>query len=417
MGLPCSMLSMLKRAFFILGRGRRLCAPLSFSAFACIGTLELSLHAAGCRDTERSWYMGILLFNIALMALWAALFNPSGRSSSRRMFTVLCTLQWVLIAGLRAHDVGADTGTYEIFFYSYMPYDLGYVVDGFMGQYFGTGAISISDAGYYLLMKLFQLFSSDYQVWLLFQAVAFFVPMGVFIHCYSKDPLISWLVFSTVFYTFFAFSAVRQALALSIAVFVGYHAVRVRRPMLFLILILIAFTIHKSALVFAPLYILYSFPFSKRFAVGYSIALLLLILFGRQAMSLVGEVFEEYAHYSGESYVGSNTVLYAAVLLLFSGMLRWRWRDIARADPEATRTVHALACSLTVIPLAFVNSNAFRAVFYYMIFLLLLLPSFTSSFPKSESTLVGVVATALMLAFMLFLGPVNDGAEFRFFWM
>lgn len=266
-------------------------------------------------------------------------------------------------------------------------------------------------------MKVFQLVSSDYQMWLLLLAAAFFIPMGVFIYRYSEDPLLSWITFSTVFYTFFAFSAMRQALALSVSVFMGFHFVRKRRLTGFLLLVFAAYTIHKSAIIFLPFYVLYSVPFSKRAVALYGIAAAAALLFGNQVMVLVGDVFEEYAHYAAEGYVGSNTLLYAAVLIVFSCLLRWRWDGIKAQEPENAQMAHALACSLAVIPLAFLNSNAFRAIYYYMIFLLLLLPTFTCSFSEKESSFVGCIAVVAMLVFMLFLGPVNDGADYRFFWM
>lgn len=356
-----------------------------------------------------------LLVNLALMMIWAAILDPAGSRFGRKAFTFLCVIQWVALSGLRAHDVGSDTFGYELYFNRYLFYPFDEVWTNFIGEYFFIGDGSLNDGGYYLFMKLFQLVCDSYQLWLIVLAVAFFVPMGLLVYRYSEDPFLSWMLFSTVFYTFFAFSAMRQALALSIGVFIGFQAIKSKRPLLFILLVFLAFTMHKSSLVVAPMYVVYWRVFNRKAVTIYVIVAVLCLLLRNQIIQTAGMVFEEYAHYAS-GYVGANTVFYSVMLVGFAGLLKWRGSAIASLKSADRGLYHMLACSIVVIPVAFVNSNVFRAAYYYMIFLILLFPMFLAGFPPKESRFVSLIAIAAMLVFMVFIGPVNDGAEYHFFW-
>lgn len=63
-------------------------------------------------------------------------------------------------------------------------------------------------------MKFFQIFSTDYQLFLVFIAIVFFVPMGILIYKYSEAPYLSYVLFSSLFYSFFAITGHRQTIQL-----------------------------------------------------------------------------------------------------------------------------------------------------------------------------------------------------------
>ena len=63
---------------------------------------------------------------------------------------------------------------------------------------------------------------------------------------------ISWVVYSTLFYSFFAITGHRQTIATGIVVWGGLECIRKRKLIPFLLLTFVAYTIHASAICVLP---------------------------------------------------------------------------------------------------------------------------------------------------------------------
>ena len=115
----------------------------------------------------------------------------------RKRFCIIATFNWIIFSGLRAHWVGPDTQAYGEAFDKVIRRSWGSILHNIFAKYF-QGA-EIKDPGYPLLEKIFQIFSTHYQVFLIGIAVLFFVTMGVFIYKYSRQPYVSFVLFSCLF--------------------------------------------------------------------------------------------------------------------------------------------------------------------------------------------------------------------------
>ena len=73
------------------------------------------------------------------------------------------------------------------------------------------------------ISALQDIFSKDYQVFLVFIAVVFMGLMARWIYKNSSMPEISFVIFSTIFYAFFAVTGHRQTLATALIFFLGYE--------------------------------------------------------------------------------------------------------------------------------------------------------------------------------------------------
>ena len=197
--------------------------------------------------------MSIFIINIVLIiceGLWLLYQVPSQKN--KKKFCYLASVQWILISGLRHISVGADTEQYYINFERIKTYSWDYVLD-----FTRTQLIMDSDAkapGYTFLVKIFQVFFSDYQVFLVFVAIVFFGFMGWSVYRNSRNPAVSFILFSCLFYSFFAITGIRQTLATAIVVFWGIEFIKKRKLIPFIICVLLMSTVHLSVVCFLPFY-------------------------------------------------------------------------------------------------------------------------------------------------------------------
>ena len=194
--------------------------------------------------------MSVYLLNIALIFIWAFFllkYKPS--KNKKKAFCAIACVQWVILSGLRGMTVGADTIGYRRSFYR-IGLTSWHKIFANVSAY--IGGAEIKDPGYALFVKIFQVFSTNYQVYLVFIALLFMIPMAIWIYRNSSMPCLSFIIFSTLFYSFYAVTGIRQTIATSLVVFIGYEFIKKKKPIPFLILVFLSFFIHKSCVCFLP---------------------------------------------------------------------------------------------------------------------------------------------------------------------
>lgn len=198
------------------------------------------------------------------------------------------------------------------------------------------------DPGYELIVKTIQLISLDYQVFLFIIAIITIVPLSIWIHKNSKEPLTSFMVFNVLFFSFFAITGIRQTLAMVLIVFIGYRFVLKRKLIPFLIISFIAFTIHKSAIVFVPFYFLSNVK-SQRWHLYMALLMFgFLMIFRNQYFKILAMAggFDNYDVYaSGGPKV--FTLLLAGIILL----IIWKI-DFNENNPKTNSYINATILAL-----------------------------------------------------------------------
>lgn len=189
-------------------------------------------------------YIGMTVFAV----LFSALANIKEHQKKDKKYTIdfklvawyVSELILILVAAFR-YDVGQD------YMYTYVPY--------FNGVLWGSPNENI-EFGFFLLNKLVQLFTQDYAGIFILCSVIFFHYVYKAIREQSPMPTLSiFLLVSTTYYFIFL-NAMRQMLVVAIF-FYCIKFIKTRNLKKFLIYMLIASTIHTSALILIPLYFLY----------------------------------------------------------------------------------------------------------------------------------------------------------------
>ncbi|WP_165046252.1 EpsG family protein [Adlercreutzia sp. ZJ138] len=357
--------------------------------------------------------MLINVFNIGLMCFWYALLKPSRSDSAKRLFCIICAVQMGLIAGLRADSVGEDTSTYHHY------YDVLWLLslEDMWSPVAPLGGLYQSSPGFYLLMKLCQLCGLSWQGFVFFESMLFCLALAYFVYHCCEDPLMGFSLYTAIFFSFMPLSAMKQSLAIALTLFVGYKFARDRRYVVFLLLVAIATTMHKSALFALPLGFLSNVPLNRKVIAASVVVWMLLALFSRPILVAVNSVLAFGGDYS-VSYVGSRTLVYLLGLgcIWIFALSRYRYVEEGKLD-EYKFQVIMLMVGLMCGALSMANSNAFRAAYYYIIVVVGLLPAAIGTYKKGSRFLMTYDMTAACILFIVTVQPLVLGtSSYHFFW-
>ncbi|MDO4153639.1 MAG: EpsG family protein [Clostridia bacterium] len=349
--------------------------------------------------------MNIFVVNILFTMLWGFILlavNPTAQK--RKLYIALMSLNWILISGLRGVSVGADTLSYRRRFERTLTTPWNKLFENFYMVYVNEEG---KDPGYAVFEKIVQIFTDNYQVYLVVIAAVFFIGLAFWIYRYSSEPCMSYLIFSSFLFGFYALTGLRQTIATVLVVFIGTKLIEKRKLIPFLLVVLVAFTVHKSAICFLPFYFLSRIPVNKKSILAVLCATPILFLYNDQIFRVLGYlVGYEYDELENRGAYGF-TFMYIAVTVVMLLLLKL----IKKKCPHYKMYYNALFMGLLFLPLVFVNPTAMRAVQYYSLFLMLSVPEIVKAFEKK----IGVMVYVGMLI-ILFSASSVYSYEYVFFW-
>lgn len=312
----------------------------------------------------------------------------------RKWYCFLSGGLWILISGLRGLSVGADTATY---YYSYLN-----VKNRSFNELFQNVLAKIisntgnKDPGYDLFVKLTQIISEDYQVFLMIIALIFMIPFTIWVWRESMNPLISFVLYSSLFYAFFAITGIRQTISTALVVLIGDRLIKERKLIPFLMVAFVSSLIHRSSLVFVPFYFLSRLKIRQRTVVLAGIVCVISFAFKSQLKNIFISI-SGYGEYSA-TYIGAGTSTFTFLLLMLFALSIFAYRRDEYID-ENRRFYIALYLAMFFVPLTWINPSAMRIVQYFSIYLVLLIPEMIEAvfFEKSKKVVTIVVVSILVL--------------------
>lgn len=350
----------------------------------------------------------VYFINIFLIFAWAVILlknNPN--QTKRKIYCGIVALQWILISGLRHISVGgADNYSFYARFEmtkttswkTILQENWDYIFNG----------LDAKDPGYTLVTKVFQIFSNDFQVFLIFIAVVFTSLMAWWIYKYSSMPEISFFIYSVIFYAFYAVTGYRQTLATALIVFLGYDFAKDRKWVKFAIVSFIAFMLHKSSVVFIVYYFIANINLTVPYVSIMSIAILAVAVLG---IRLYGPIalalgFEEAAI----MYDGGGAETYATALLLvcIATFVVYPWVKKRRQDAKYLYNMMFLTTASTL--LIYQQQGFMRIQQYYSLFIMIMIPELILSIEKKYRTLAYICVVGVLLLYLIGIQP-----RYRFF--
>lgn len=329
----------------------------------------------------------------------------------RAMLTcIVGAVNWILLSGLRAYSIGADTDAYRISFINSEGTSWNILWNRFIEKYFLFSDIGYKDIGFSIIEKLFRDITPYYTIWLIFIAVVFTVPMAIYIYRYSKNACVSWIVYSTLFYSFFAITGHRQTIATAIVVWGGIELIKRRKLIPFLLLMAIGYTIHASVICLIPFYWVSRLKVTRVKLFGYLIAIAGSFIFRNQLLSFLQSIVG-YGSY--QQYEGASAGTFMFLLLAMAIYVFVFWERIETSDnPLLNMSVNALMIAAFFSSLLLINPSTMRVVQYYSIFLLFLIPDLALPFDQKSQNQFLIIISGTMILLLLLQGP-----QYSFFFM
>ncbi|HHX67515.1 MAG TPA: EpsG family protein [Gallicola sp.] len=347
--------------------------------------------------------------NIISLFLFAIVILKNKNIQNRHsVFISIASINWILISSLRHISVGGRD-VYVSYLSRFVQSRNITWVDAFTSFYQGIFyGESIKDPGYLIFEKLISSWTGSYRVYLAIIAVFFMVPFARYVKKNSRDPFISFLIYSTLFYSFFSITGFRQTIATALIVLIGFEFIKEKKILKFMIVAAIAFTIHKSAIVFLPFYFIANVKLTKKTTIIYLSIGVVFWLFGDFVISPI-------ANYLGYGYMLENevtgTTTFTLMMVLISVATLMRTRKILSINPQAQAFIHGTYIGTILSIMTLQNQSFMRIQLYFSIFIVLQIPEILMSFDKRTKIIVYYFVLSILMLLFLRTNP-----RYLFFW-
>lgn len=320
---------------------------------------------------------------LALVAGLAAMAETGRCTKHDRQLLIAVLTVFLLVVGLRYYH--GDYATYE----------MGYDTDEDVG----------GDSGYFLLQTVF------HHMGLSFQFFVFALTLVSVVAFHRAFRLSYWPLFGVVMilgkiFTLYAMSGIRQYIALAICWWALSELLMKRRTVAFVLMVLFAYTLHGSAVIFLPVLAFKDMTFTYKRAV---LLLLLSIILGTYSTSLfnvasdasdfISDRFGQYVQDSQGGGMSMNMMNYVENFLFLVMALFVRKRAVEKVPYyDFFLYMFVAYCGFLIVGSEIGIVKRLRD--YYAISYAILVPSFVYAFKNEKYKKLCRVA---MIAYFIFL--------------
>lgn len=327
----------------------------------------------------------------------------------KKRICILICVQLILFTGLRAYTIGADTQVYlnALEYYEGLP----------KKEILTASLVWPYDfeIGYFMLTKICAWLGLNKTAFLLIIAVLIYIPIVKLIFKYSGSPYLSLLCYFAVGFYSHSAGIFRQMIAVSIC-WCSLEYIKQRKLWKFLLLILVAFIFHNTALIFLPAYFLWNIDLTEIPQI-ILIATAVCLLFGKQIMSLAVKLLPQYSGYMTHSTSGGTYLMlamYLMIYLVYVFISKYKPLDQAHAF-----FVNCIAAALLLQAASYSVSFFGRAIYYYSLATIILIPNLPFIGMRKKDRVVTLLAICVILFALVFLQFYDDErmTPYRMFFM
>lgn len=296
-----------------------------------------------------------------------------------------------------------DTSAYVHQFDNLLSSDLGQINDVLnqnLPQYKGKG--------YCIAIILFKHFiSTDYNIWFTFVAIMQCIGISAFYSKYSINFLYSIFLFYFTSCFLWAVNGMRQFLAASIILMFSHFIIE-RRILPFLLVVLLATSVHTSAIIMFPVYFcINDVAWSKKSLLKLSIVFIALVVyvFGFSSDN------SEYSYITDDIYTKVN-IFRVIVMSIPTGLAFIRRKVLAdKITFEINILINlSILCSCCFVFGAFTNGMVGRIALYFQIYTYVLLPWVVKNgFDKNYVQIKRVISILLIAYFCYDMFVAGNG--------
>ena len=356
-----------------------------------------------------------MLIYIATYAIISAIFaflpqQDSKKSDASKILCIVSCLLLIVVIGLRHPSMGVDLMYGES--HGYLG-SFDKLAQKSWGEVFTIDKFMNYEWGYIVFNKLVSTIWNNQQFFLFICACFSIIPFFIVIYKQSDSAFLSTIILAGLPGFLMIFSGLRQAIAMGLC-FLAIYFIQEKKPVKFIITVLISCLFHSSSWIFLFAYPMYNVKISKtgRF---WSLGILALIFILRGPLFIIfSNLFKEEANISTSDGGFTLLIFFIAIYILCFAL-----QNEKNDEQNGLLNLFFFACCCQCF--ASVYDTAMRVGFYFMVALILLLPNIVNKgrFQDKEKTVAYVFIAVIFVAFGIFnilTTPWAEAYPYYFFW-
>ncbi|WP_381426383.1 EpsG family protein [Sporosarcina thermotolerans] len=335
--------------------------------------------------------------NLVMIFLWALFITTTIKKNKDLIFIILISTQLILLSLLRDLNVGADTAVYVNRFHI--------IAQTAWERIFQLSDIVDFEIGFIILNKLIGIVWENESFFLAVTSSIIILSISKYIYKNSKIVWLSFVIFIAFGFWGMSLNTLRQFIAIAL-ILPSIKYIKSRDLIKFVIHILIASFFHISALSFLIIYPLFKMKINK-----FYITLVICIgvavnLFSTKIIYFLMGIFG-YHLYVGRVGNGSGTGMLLMLSLIAIAALLYR-RSAIRNGEDYDLYIHILIVSILLNILALDFNLAGRAMIYFTIHCIILIPNIIYTIKPKMDRSVGIYIVLLGAMFYYLIILTTD---------
>lgn len=362
-------------------------------------------------------YFALIGMVLILPVACCGIRNPEKRKNAILTVSILCLF---LLTALKAPSVGKDIAGYKR------------VYDSMKYQAWNNYDITWMEWGYEFLMMVFtHIFKASFQTFMICIYGFVYYSYYRFFKSYSQDYTTSVILYICFTFLTFDMSAVRTVIGVAICLFAIPYAQRdgIKNFVKYILIVLIAAQIHKSAYVFLAVYFVIKIKLTIKSSVAYIGVPIALLAFKSQFYGIINAYF--MAVQESSASLGGNLLVYIASIVL-TGFVWIYYKRYNKIVTEEETSSSGLAgyfsdtgLSMRMIYVGIVlqlfgaGTVLTRMAQYFQIFLLVLIPNNLVRLDLKSRAIVKTILYLLAIMYFVRYSLVPDPLDivpYEVFW-
>lgn len=351
------------------------------------------------------WYIVIALFPVALAPLVKSYYKTSinDNQKAKKAYLFWCGFILFLFIGLRSKGLGSvDSTNY---------YNNWILLRDADWEKFKIVSESDMETGYlFVIFCISKVFYYPQFVFVL-SGLLFSVAICKTIYYNSKDVMLSMVLYICLGLYIFMVQGLRQSVAISICLLSINH-IKKRKFIPFLLCMVMAFLMHRTSIVFLPMYFLYGFDFSVKTKTWLIVSAVLLAVLSPFTANWANQFLDrEY-----ETTAVASAIIASAIYGII-GVLAYLMLNKDNTDKTSTFFIAMLIIGGAFYLSRYLGTQVFdRISFYFIISQTIVLPEIISKFDSKSKTIINVIVILLSVALFLYRIYTSYTIPFEFFW-
>lgn len=365
--------------------------------------------------------MGVAIYYIILAAVivLGRLMPQSGKK--KKNYIILMAALHAFVSGFRYKLLTGDLQKYAYTFLTVKD------KDWFSEDVFSEGRNFLF---MWFLKAVNQITDGNFQIVLIIIAVFIELAVAIVVFKHSPSPWLSYLIWNCFGFYSFGFSALKQSFAMGF-ILLAFSAIMEKKPVKFIIFVVIAGFIHFPAIIFLPAYIIASRKITYKNAIIYIVIAILIFALRNDIVELSSDFYYEDKNFVSSGRISGRFLMLC--LIIIAGVF------IKGVDGIKFSTVLSIVAIGTIIQLFSSFDNVFtRLADYYLQMLIVFIPMIFTDFEdekyddssvsyklflsKKQKKLLTICLVLLSVAFYYFTVlsvktiSVDDYLNFKFSW-